>query len=46
MYIMVTKVHLHVSIFFPPSVLLQCKYLDIVLNVTQQYLIVNSFQEQ
>ena len=41
-----TKLHLHVYIFFPPIVLLQCKYLDIVLNATQQDLIVNPFQEQ
>ena len=38
------KVHLHVYIFFPPFVLLQYKYLDIVLNATQQDLIVNPFQ--
>ena len=30
--------------FFPPFVLLQYKYLDIVLNATQQDLIVNPFQ--
>ena len=38
------KIHLHVYIFFPPFVLLQYKYLDIVLNATQQDLIVNPFQ--
>ena len=38
------KLHLHVYIFFPPFVLLQYKYLDIVLNATQQDLIVNSLQ--
>ena len=37
------KIHLHVYIFFP-TVLLQYKYLDIVLNATQQDLIVNPFQ--
>ena len=39
-----TKLNLHVYIFFPPIVLLQYKYLDIVLNATQQDLIVNPFQ--
>ena len=38
------KIHLHVYIFFPTFVLLQYKYLDIVLNATQQDLIVNPFQ--
>ena len=39
------KIHLHVYIFFPlPFVLLQYKYLDIVLNAIQQDLIVNPFQ--
>ena len=32
LYNMGTKLHLHVYIFFPPFVLLQYKYLDIVLN--------------
>ena len=36
LYSMGTKLHLHVYIFFPPFVLLQCKYLDIVLDATQQ----------
>jgi len=36
----------HVYIIFPPIVVLHCKYLDIVLSVTQQDLIVNPFQEQ
>ena len=40
-----TKFYLHVY-FFPPFVLLQYKYLDIVLNATQQDLIVDPFQEQ
>ena len=40
-----TKLYLHVHIFFsPPFVLLQYEYLDIVLNATQQDLIVNPFQ--
>ena len=34
------------TFFFPPFVLLRYKYLDIVLNATQQDLIVNPFQEQ
>ena len=38
------KIHLHIYIFFPHFVLLQYKYLDIVLNATQQDLIVNPFQ--
>ena len=41
-----TKLHTHVYIIFPPIVMLQCKYLDIVLSATQQVLIVNPFQEQ
>ena len=32
------------TFFFPPFVLLQYKYLDIVLNATQQDLYVNAFQ--
>ena len=32
------------TLFFPPFVLLRYKYLDIVLNATQQDLIVNPFQ--
>ena len=39
-----TKIHLRVYIFFPPFILLHYKYLDIVLNATQQDLIVNRFQ--
>ena len=39
-----TKFLLHVYIFSPPFVLLQYKYLDIVLNATQQDLLVNPFQ--
>ena len=46
LYSMGTKLHLHVYVFFPPFVLLRYKYLDIVLNATQQDLIVNPFQEQ
>ena len=34
---------LHVYIFFAPFVLLQYKYLDIVLTATQQDLTVNPF---
>ena len=41
-----SKLHIHVYILFPPTVVLQCKYLDIVLNVTQQDLIVHPFQDQ
>ena len=41
-----TKLHMHVYTLFPPIVVLQCKYLDIVLSATQQDLIVNPFQEQ
>ena len=43
LYSMGAKLHLHVY-FFPPFVLFQCKYLDIVLNATQHDLIVNPFQ--
>ena len=39
-----TKFLLHVYIFPPPFVLLQYKYQDIVLNATQQDLLVNPFQ--
>ena len=46
LYSMGTKLHIHVYILFPPIVMLQCKYLDIVLNATQLDLIVNPFQEQ
>ena len=39
------KLHLNVYIFFSPLfVLFQYKYLDILLNATQQGLIVNPFQ--
>ena len=41
-----TNLHIHAYILFPPIVVLWCKYLDIVLNATQQDLIVNPFQEQ
>ena len=41
-----TKLHIHVYIFFPPIVVLQYKYLDIVPNATQQDLIINPFQGQ
>ena len=40
-----TKLHINMYIIFPPIVVLRCKYLDIVLNATQQDLIVNEFQE-
>ena len=43
LYSMGTKLHIHVYIIFPPIVVLQCKYLDIVLSATQQALIVNPF---
>ena len=39
------KIHLHEYVFFSPLfVLLQYKYLDIVLNATQRDLIVSPFQ--
>lgn len=41
-----TKLPMHVYILFSPIVVLQCKYLDIVLSATQQDLTVNPFQEQ
>ena len=41
-----TKLHIHVYMLFPPIIVLLCKYLDIVLNATQQDLIVDPFQEQ
>ena len=40
------KLHIHIYILFPPIVVLRYKYLDIVLNATQQDLLVNPFQEQ
>ena len=46
LYSMGTKLHIHLYIIFSPFVVLRCKYLDIVLNATQQDLIVNLFQEQ
>ena len=46
LYSMGTKLHIHVYIIFPPIVVLQYKYLDRVLNATQQDLIVNPFQGQ
>ena len=46
LYSMGTKLHMHVYILFPPIVVLWYKYLDIVLNASQQDLIVNPFQEQ
>ena len=36
MYSVGTTLHIHVHILFPPIVQLQCKYLDINLNATQQ----------
>ena len=36
-----TQLHIYVYTLFPPVVVLQCKYLDMVLNATQQDLIVN-----
>ena len=44
LYSMGIKLFLHVYIFPPPFVLLQYEYLDIVLNATQQDLLVNLFQ--
>ena len=41
-----TKSHINMYIIFPPIVVLRCKYLVIVLNATQQDLIVNPLQEQ
>ena len=41
-----TQLYIHIYIIFPPIVVLQSKYLDIVLSATQQDLIVNPFQEQ
>ena len=35
LYIMGTKLHIHVYNPFPPIGVLQCKYLDIILNATQ-----------
>ena len=48
LYSMGTKLHMHVYIFFPPIVVLWCKYLNIrsLPNAIQQDLIVNPFQEQ
>ena len=46
LYSLGTKLHMHVHIIFPPTVVLQRKYLDKVLSATQQDLIVNPFQEQ
>ena len=40
LYSMRTKLHIHVYIILPPIVVLQCKYLDIFLNATQQDLTV------
>ena len=40
-----TKLHIYVYILFPPIVVLWFKYLNIVLNATQQDLIVNPLQE-
>ena len=41
-----TKLHIHVYVPFPLIVVLQYKYLDIVLNATQLNLIINPFQQQ
>ena len=46
LYNMGTKLHTHVYILFPSIVVLQCKYLDIVPNATQQDLIANLLQKQ
>ena len=41
-----TQLYIHVYIIFSPIVVLQSKYLDIVLSATQQDLIVSPFQVQ
>ena len=43
---MVTKLHIHVCTGFHRIVVWQCKYLDRILNATQQDLIVHPFQDQ
>ena len=46
LYSMVTKLHIHVRTGFHHVVVWQCKYLDRILNATQQDLIVHPFQDQ
>ena len=46
LYSMGNQLHIHVYIIFSPIVMLPCKYLDRVLNATQQDLIVIPFQDQ
>ena len=41
-----TKLHVYVYILFPPIVVLQCKYLDIVLSAIRQDLTVWLFKIQ
>ena len=43
---MVTKLRIHVRTGFHHIVVWQCKYLDRILNATQQDLIVHPFQDQ
>ena len=38
LYSMGTKLNIHVYVIFPPIVMLWCKYPDIVLSATQQYI--------
>ena len=38
-----TKLHIPIYIIFPPIIMLQCQYLDIVLSATQQDLIVTIY---
>ena len=46
LYSMVTKLHIHVCTGLHRIVVWQCKYLDRILNATQQDLIVHPFQDQ
>ena len=46
LYSMVTKLRIHVRTGFHRIVVWQCKYLDRILNATQQDLIVHPFQDQ
>ena len=46
LYSMVTKLRIHVRTGFHHIVVWQCKYLDRILNATQQDLIVHPFQDQ
>ena len=46
LYNLVTKLHIHVCIFFSHIIMLHHKCLDIVPNAIQQDLIANQFQKQ